>query len=168
MSDIRPVVCARCNVGHATEGLLCDACRAGMSSSSLAGIGRTAVADFIGQHSVTCDCCQHVMIDVTAACVGGEQHCVAGLPGDGGHGCAHSWHQTVKDLEEEGDERQARIESLETTVAACVQAAIERDQLRARVAEMAAELVVQRSAVAQCREYTEKLKAELDAALGRS
>lgn len=59
------------------------------------------VAEFIDQNSVTCDCCQHVLIDVTAARTGEKQHAVAGDPEGDGVGCAHSWHQTVRELEEE-------------------------------------------------------------------
>lgn len=49
----------------------------------------TAVERFIDAHGLTCDCCQHVMIDVTAARSGEKQHCIAGdLEGEGS-GCAH-------------------------------------------------------------------------------
>lgn len=81
--------------------------------------GAAAIADFIDQHSVTCDCCDHVLLDVTAAREGSEQHCVAGSEGDG-MGCAHSWRETVVTLEAEGDQLRADNERLRAALRATI------------------------------------------------
>ncbi len=46
------------------------------------------IADYIDGNGMKCDCCQHVMIDVTASKAGGKQHCIAGDPEGEGSGCA--------------------------------------------------------------------------------
>ena len=51
------------------------------------------IAEYVDQHGVKCDCCQHVMIDVTAIPTG-EQHCIAGDPESQGVGCA--WSMNVE------------------------------------------------------------------------
>jgi hypothetical protein len=51
------------------------------------------IAEYIDMNSTTCDCCQHVMIDVTATEKGGRSHCVAGDPEGEGSGCAWGMHQ---------------------------------------------------------------------------
>ncbi len=67
----------------------------------IAEMEREAVAKYIDDHGINCDCCQHVMIDVTSAQTGDKQHCVAGDCEGEGVGCAHSWHETVGQLEEQ-------------------------------------------------------------------
>lgn len=51
--------------------------------------GERSIAEYIDQHGITCDCCQHVMIDVTSVQSGVKQHCIAGDPESDGCACAN-------------------------------------------------------------------------------
>jgi len=55
------------------------------------------MADYIDQNSVQCDCCQHVMIDVTAL-PAEDQHCIVGDPEAQGV-CAYCMNQDLEKAE---------------------------------------------------------------------
>lgn len=77
---------------------------------------KNEIAEFIDGNGTTCDCCQHVMIDVTSAQTGVKNHCVAGDSEGEGEGCAGGWHETVGRLEIVIDTHVARIEKLEKQI----------------------------------------------------
>lgn len=63
---------------------------------SAAEVKKQIIAEYIDMNGSTCDCCQHVMIDVTAAETGAECHCMAGDPEGEGSGCAWGWAETAE------------------------------------------------------------------------
>lgn len=94
-------ICGRCSALAATP------------AQSLARIQAEAIGKYIDDNSITCDCCQHVMIDVTAAKAGTVGHCTAGDPEGEGSGCAHGMH-----AERERNDRRVQAEWLIGYVAA--------------------------------------------------
>lgn len=96
-----------------------------------------SVAAYIDDHGMTCDCCQHVMIDVTSAQTGEKQHCIAGDPEGDGVGCAHSFHgeevpkleARIAEMERQRDKYRADALKLNELRGALI---VERDQARAR------------------------------------
>lgn len=75
---------------------LAAGCRFALSATpaqSIAEIRTAAVEEYIEMNSTSpCDCCQHVMIDVTASKNGTISHCQAGDPEGDGSGCAHGMY----------------------------------------------------------------------------
>lgn len=89
-------------------------CDGGKEPCPCEGLREKAIAEFIDNHGINCDCCGHVMIDVTSAQTEEKQHCVAGDSEGEGVGCARSWHETVGHLEAERDQLCAELaEALE-------------------------------------------------------
>ena len=73
------------------------------------------IAEYIDDNGMKCDCCQHVMIDVTASKSGEKQHCIAGDPEGEGSGCAWGWIETA-------EQKQLALEKAAEVIAACERA----------------------------------------------
>lgn len=90
---------------------------------ALATSAKDAIADYVDDHGMTCDCCQHVMIDVTAAQEDEEkQHCVAGDCEGEGVACAWTWHEVAGKKEEEVDSLRAELKRDAAVIAELVAA----------------------------------------------
>jgi hypothetical protein len=106
-------ICHYAVAGYRTYLAICleQQKRADEAEAALAEAGPRAVAAFIDDHGLTCDCCQHVMIDVTSARDSKErQHCIAGDSEGEGIACGYTWHA-------DAGKEQARADKAESDLA---------------------------------------------------
>lgn len=86
----------------------------------------SALKEFIDNHGITCDCCRHVLIDVTSAIENNTpQHCVAGDSEGYGSACAYGMQADIDSLIADSDRLRERLSELQTALVEA-QAALER------------------------------------------
>ena len=91
--------------------------RAEASAPTAAEVKAQIIAEYIDDNGMKCDCCQHVMIDVTASKPGEKQHCIAGDPEGEGSGCAWGWSETAEQKQLALEKAAEVIEALRDCVA---------------------------------------------------
>lgn len=98
------------------------------------------IEEYIDQNSVTCDCCNHIMIDVTAIDVGARSHCIAGDPEGEGSACAHGMQADREREREESARLRAQLSDtraeLHRVLEMNLSAALKAESAEARVTEL--------------------------------